>query len=159
LGLREIDLALYAASAIAEMVGVVVTIIDLSSASKRLLDFLRTEPPFIVTASPSGRQQSNETATAVPPTIAQRVNALETWKAKELPTELDQLDRDIRRTIAIVTQNSYDTFMGRWRQLKGYVRSGHQHWLRRYLGPVLIGLGIALGFVGNLVNIYALSAH
>ncbi len=159
MGLRELDMALYAASALAELVGVAITVIDLSSASRRLQKFLTDEPPFIVTASGKSRTAVSATAVGVSaPAPEKRLDALETWKANELPKELDQLDADLRRLISSITQNTYDTFMGRWRHLKTYLRLGHQHWLRRYLGPIIVALGIALGLVANAVNIYGLSS-
>lgn len=159
MGLRELDLALYAASALAELAGVLITVVDLSSASRRLQKFLTDEPPFIVTASGPSRNAVSVTATSgSAPAPEMRLEALEAWKNDVLPKELDQLDADLRRLISTITQNTYDTFMGRWRHLKTYLRLGHQHWFRRYLGPIIVALGIALGLVANAVNIYGLSS-
>jgi len=159
MGLRELDLALYAASALAELAGVLITIMDLTSASSRLQKFLTDEPPFIVTATAKSRSSVSATASGGSvPAPERRLAALEAWKASELPKELDQLDEELRRLISSITQNTYDTFMGRWRHLKKYLRFGHQRWYRRYLGPIVVGAGIAVGFVANAVNIYGLSA-
>lgn len=159
MGLRELDLALYAASALAEMAGVGITVVDLSSASRRLQKFLTDEPPFIVTASAPGRTSASSTASAgLPSTPEKRLDALEAWRDTDLPKELDQLDAGLRRLISTITQNSYDTFMGRWRHLKTFLRLGHQHWFRRYLGPIIVALGIVLGLIANAVNIYGLSS-
>jgi hypothetical protein len=136
------------------MVGVGITIFDLTSASRHLQKFLKDEPPV--------KSRSSASATGsggTPPTVDQRVDALEDWKRSELPGELDRLYMEIHSLITTVANNTYGTFMDRWRHIKDYLRGGHQGLFRRYLGPIVVGVGILLGLAGNALNIYALSAH
>jgi hypothetical protein len=79
---------------------------------------------------------------ASPPTVGQRVDALEDWKRNELPAELDRLYAEIHDLITTVANNTYGTFMDRWRHIKDDLRGGHQGWFRRYLGPIVVGVGI-----------------
>ena len=142
-GFRELDLGLYGASALAEMVGVGITIFDLTSASRRMQRFLKDEPPVRLAASSKSRSSASATGSGgTPLTLEQRVEALEDWKRNELPGELDRLYIEIHSLITTVANNTYGTFMDRWRHIKDYLRGGHQGLFRRYLGPIVVGVGI-----------------
>lgn len=142
------------------MVGVGITVFDLTSASRRLQKFLKDEPPVRLAASSKSRSSVSAVGSGgTPPTVGQRVDALEDWKRNELPAELDRLYAEIHDLITTVANNTYGTFMDRWRHIKDYLRGGNQGWFRRYLGPIVVGVGILLGLAGNALNIYGLSAH
>ena len=161
---RSLDALVYVGSGVLEVTGLLLTVIDITTASRSLRKFLDKQPPVIVTAigPPNRVAGATQSSGGVRPSPEQRLDSLETWRS-EMPSALDKREDDllehIRRNYGLVIDNTYKTFMGQWREVRRYLAGQNRRFFRLYLGPGLVFAGIVLGLLGNLLNIYFVPSH
>jgi len=161
---RSLDALVYVGSGVLEVIGLVLTVVDITMASRSLRKFLDKQPPVIVTAigPPNRVAGATQSSGGVRPSPEQRLDSLETWRS-DMPSALDKREDDllehIRNNYGLVIDNTYKTFMGQWREVRRYLAGQNRRSLRLYLGPGLVFAGIVLALLGNLLNIYFVPSH
>lgn len=162
---RMLDAIVYGLSAILEFIGLLVTVLDIRAAARRLSVFLENPPAVTVTAMGSldhGASEKFGIEIHRDTDPNQQFEALRAW-ASELDDKLnrreDALWEVLRKSYGRVFTNTYKTFMEQWRSVRGYLAGDRPNWWRLYRGPLLLFVGIGLGLVGNLLNLYALSSR
>ncbi|MFP3991007.1 hypothetical protein U9R90_26775 [Streptomyces sp. E11-3] len=147
---------LYGVSGLLETVGLVLTLLDISSARKRLAGYLKR--PRNVYATDAGtivEAFDTNVVTSEQKTIEQRVADLEKWKQVDLPQELGRrneelmvrLERRFQGDLEAARKNVEDQYTG----LREYVEGSRQNWWESYRGPVLLVVGLLVGTAANFV--------
>ncbi|MFE6092719.1 hypothetical protein ACFQ7M_12110 [Streptomyces massasporeus] len=142
-----------------EIVGLVVTIVDITRARTRLAGYLTR--PRNVYASDSGAVGEAFDATVVTSeakTLEQRVEDLENWK-RSLPGALDEREEQIRvrlesrfqQDLETARKNVEDQYTG----LREYIEGSQQKWWESYRGPLLLIVGVLVGTIANFVALGA----
>ncbi len=162
--LRDLDVLVYALSAVLEIGGLVLTIFDITGGQRRLREFLSNQPGIIATvvAPPSHGASVPTQAGGSSPSFDERVDALEAWR-RDLPSHLDKREDDlfehVQKNYGRVFENTYKTLMAQWREVRRYFAGENRSFWRLYLGPALVFIGIVTGFAGNWLNLFAVSSH
>ncbi|MGI5406629.1 hypothetical protein ACQEV9_07515 [Streptomyces chartreusis] len=142
-------------AAVLEIWGIVWTILDIRAARRRLASYLVRPRAVYAHAGVAAATAMAVGLTPQNQTIEQRLESLEAWR-HALPDELgrrEQRSSDILRTdfqgALKATERGIDD------QLKGlreYVEGAEQSVWASYRGPIVLGLGVALGLAGNIVS-------
>ncbi|MGJ5899310.1 hypothetical protein ACSCBZ_46340 [Streptomyces niveiscabiei] len=147
---------LYGVSGLLETVGLVVTVLDISRARRRLTGYLTrprnvyTTDAGIVVEAFDARVVTNEEKT-----IEQRMADVEKWKQADLPQELDRRDKELmgrlerrfQSDLEAARKNVEDQYAG----LREYVEGSKQKWWESYRGPILLVVGVLVGTAANFV--------
>ncbi|MEU4351775.1 hypothetical protein [Streptomyces sp. NPDC023838] len=147
---------LYGVSGLLETVGLVVTVVDITSARKRLAAYLTR--PRNVYATDAGAVVEAFNASAVTnreKTIEQRMADVEKWKQIDLPQELGRRNKELmvrlesrfQSDLEAARKNVEDQCAG----LREYVEGSKQKWWESYRGPMLLVVGVLVGTAANFV--------
>lgn len=147
---------LYGISGVLEIVGLVVTIVDITRVRRRLVGYLtRPRNVFGTDSGAMGEAFDPTVVTSEPTTLEQRVAGLEEWKQRDLPGELNERDERLRShlesrfqgDLEAARKNVEDQYAG----LRDYVEGAKQTWWKSYRGPLLLVGGVLVGTVANFV--------
>ncbi|MFF6882658.1 hypothetical protein ACFY9F_05675 [Streptomyces sp. NPDC012421] len=147
---------LYGVSGLLESVGLVVTILDINSARKRLAGYLtRPRNVYATDAGAVVEAFNANVATNEEKTIEQRMADVEKWKQVDLPQELDRRNEELmvrlesrfQSDLEAARKNVEDQYAG----LREYVEGSKQKWWESYRGPILLIAGVLVGTAANFV--------
>ncbi|MGW2284943.1 hypothetical protein [Streptomyces phaeochromogenes] len=149
-------LTLAVIAAVLEIVGTVLTVIDIRRARDRLTDYLGR--PGQTYASLTTVVEANLSATLSGPeqSLEQRIEALEAWRGG-LAEELRQGDKKLYARLTERFRRELDaaemTVNYKLDGLREFVAGeGRPHWFVAYRGPIILGVGVAAGLAGNIVS-------
>lgn len=147
---------LYGVSGLLETVGLVVTILDISSARRRLTGYLtRPRNVFATDAGVFAEAFDARVVTNEEKTIEQRMADVEKWKQVDLPQELDRRNKELmvrlegrfQSDLEAARKNVEDQYTG----LLAYIKGSEQKWWESYRGPILLVAGVLVGTAANFV--------
>ncbi|MGV9456110.1 hypothetical protein [Streptomyces sp. NPDC003635] len=146
---------LYGIAGALEVIGLIVTVVDITAARRRIGEFLtRTRHVF-------GQETIRGEESFTPPvrpgeaeSLDERLKALEQW-AQGVPQQMatwddritSYLSRDYRNEINAVQKTIGDQLDG----LREYVEGSQQKAWDSYKGPILLVLGVLVGTAANFV--------
>lgn len=145
---------LYAIAALTELVGVRLTFVDIRAVQQRLREYLsRPIQIFVTDVAAVSDAFGAAVVTGPPPTMEQRVEALEQWRTA-VPGQMDEkvttLRTQMRSELASEVSSLRASVNDRLDGLHKVVGSPDKYWWR---GPAVLAAGVLLGAAGNLLSL------
>lgn len=144
--------SVYVVAGILELLGLWFTFADLRAVQRRLREYVgRPINVFVHDAIAISDTVAVGVVTGPEPTLEEKIAALEEWRAA-LPVQLDDRDQTLRTQLrseltgemSALRNSLNDRIAG----LQEVVGKPDRFWWR---GPLMLGLGVLLGLVGNLM--------
>lgn|GEM_PF-3773043 len=147
-------LALAIASGLLGLSGILLTVADTRGARRRTSAYQKRGYTHYLSAQGRARVSGSASISGPPPSLEQRIASLETT-VEQLQEVIVKTEDDLRAEFNASLRQvmaEYDaTIQERFQALRGLVIGRRQTWLRAYLGPLLVALGIVLGTIAAFI--------
>ncbi len=147
----------YVLAGLMELGGIALTLLDLHAIQKRLKAFVTRPRNIFASAVLSGVGSLTVEAVVLgtPPTLEERVDAIENWRKTGLPADLTEREVGVKKTLRTEFQtelsSASNTINDRIDGIQDAIGKPERFWWR---GPALLVAGVLVGTVGNLLALF-----
>ncbi|MEU1519035.1 hypothetical protein ABZ490_44050 [Streptomyces sp. NPDC005811] len=142
-------------AAVLELAGVVLTVIDIRGARRRLAGYLHRTRTVYASGRVTASASIDLTVTRANSTLEERIDDLET-RQRNLPAELDALEKRIVERLSSqfsgALKTTEQTINDELTGLRDYIAGREDRWWPSYRGPIILVGGILVGLAGNIAS-------